>query len=158
MASGSTVQDSIERAVLIAADPARVWALVSIPGWWINDGSRIDLELVEWTAEDRAVVHHPVHGDFTVERFDVDEQRAVSFRWLVSTAPDRRADGPESRTLRTRVDFRLEPTPDGTRLTVVESGFASPEIDEAARRTAYEGNSEGWAIEMELAKQEIESR
>jgi hypothetical protein len=38
----------------------------------------------------------------------------------------------------------------GTRLTVVESGFS--QLPQDAYRTAYDGNSEGWAKELaELA-------
>ena len=45
---------------------------------------------------------------------------------------------------------RTEPADAGTRLTVVESGFA--QLPEDAHDTAYGGNTEGWASELgELA-------
>jgi hypothetical protein len=46
----------------------------------------------------------------------------------------------------------LTPEPGGTRLSVVESGFAAAAVDEHARRRAYEGNSEGWVIELDVIR------
>jgi hypothetical protein len=48
---------------------------------------------------------------------------------------------------RTYVDFTLEPVNSGTRLTVVENGFA--QLPEDAHHTAYEGNVTGWASELD---------
>ena len=47
---------------------------------------------------------------------------------------------------RTYVEFTLEPVGAGTRLTVVESGFAQLPAD--AHGKAYGGNTEGWAHEL----------
>jgi len=57
---------------------------------------------------------------------------------------------PEDDPRRTYVEFTLEPAGAGTRLTMVESGFA--QLSEDAYRTAYDGNTRGWASELgELA-------
>ena len=53
---------------------------------------------------------------------------------------------PRSHPRRTYVEFTLEPAGSGTRLTVVESGFA--QLPEDAYRTAYDGNTRGWASEL----------
>ena len=53
---------------------------------------------------------------------------------------------PKDDPRRTYVEFTLEPVGAGTRLTVVESGFAQLPTD--AHRTAYEGNTKGWASEL----------
>ena len=45
-----------------------------------------------------------------------------------------------------RDEFTLEPTATGTRLTVVESGFA--QLPDDAYRTAFEANTGGWAHEL----------
>jgi hypothetical protein len=42
--------------------------------------------------------------------------------------------------------FTLEPVGAGTRLTVVKTGFA--QLPEDAYRSAYDGNTEGWACEL----------
>jgi uncharacterized protein YndB with AHSA1/START domain len=157
MAVSSNVSDIIERDILIAAPAEKVWDIVSIPGWWINDGSALDLSLIERITEDQAIVHHPGHGDFLVERLDVDPPRAVSFRWVVSGAEGRRIDAAEDQLLHTRVTLTLTPETGGTRLSVVESGFAAAAVDEHVRRRAYEGNSEGWGIELGVVRAHAEN-
>lgn len=152
MAVSSNVRDTIERDIFIAAPVEKVWEVVSVPGWWINDGSALDLSLVERIAEDKAIVHHPGHGDFLVERLDADPPRAVNFRWVVSGAEGRRIDAAEDQLLHTRVALTLTAEPGGTRLSVVESGFATAAVDEQVRRRAYEGNCEGWEIELGIVR------
>ena len=53
---------------------------------------------------------------------------------------------PPPRPAPTYVEFTLAPTDSGTRPTVVESGFA--QLPEDVHRTAYEGNTGGWASEL----------
>ena len=80
-------------------------------------------------------------ADMRVER--VEEPTVFGFTWHIYGLPD---DDPR----RTYVEFTLEPAGAGTRLTVVESGFA--QLPEDAYRTAYDGNTQGWASELgELA-------
>ena len=47
----------------------------------------------------------------------------------------------------TLVEFRLEPTPAGTRLTVTESGFDA--LPPERRDLAFRANERGWGIQME---------
>jgi uncharacterized protein YndB with AHSA1/START domain len=61
------------------------------------------------------------------------------YTWHIAGLPD---EDPR----RTYVEFTLERTGAGTRLTVVESGFA--QLPEDAHRAAYEGNTGGWASEL----------
>jgi uncharacterized protein YndB with AHSA1/START domain len=157
MAESANVSDVIERSVLIAAPAEKVWAVVAIPGWWINDGDGLELSLVERVAEDRAIVHHPAHGDILVERLEADPPRRAAFRWLVSGAADRRIEALEDQLLHTRVVLTLTPEPGGTRLTVTESGFATAAMAEDARRRAYEGNSEGWEVELGVVRKHVEN-
>jgi uncharacterized protein YndB with AHSA1/START domain len=157
MAVSNNVSDTIERDILIAAPAEKVWEVVSIPGWWINEGSALELSLIERITEDRAIVRHPKHGDFLVERLDVDPPRAVSFRWLVGGAEGPRTEVAEGQLLHTRVTLTLTPEPGGTLLSVVESGFAAAAVDEDVRRRAYEGNSEGWKIELDVVRAYVES-
>lgn len=46
----------------------------------------------------------------------------------------------------TRVTFQLEPTPEGTRLTITESGFDA--LDDPRALEALRRNSEGWDIQV----------
>jgi uncharacterized protein YndB with AHSA1/START domain len=152
MAVSSNVSDTIERDIFIAAPAEKVWEVVSIPGWWINDGSALELSLIERIAEDQAIVHHPQHGDIPVERLAADPPRTAVFRWLISGSEGPRAEVPDGQLLDTRITLTLTPEPGGTRLSVVESGFATAAVDEHVRRRAYEGNSEGWKIELGVVR------
>jgi len=130
--------DRIERTVEIAHPPAKVWAALTTAGglgtWFGDKGATIDLRpggtaQMTWTSGDQA--------DMRIER--VEEPRVFGFTWHIYGLP---AD--DSR--RTYVEFTLEPVGAGTRLTVVESGFA--QLPDDAHRKAYDGNTEGWASEL----------
>src|SRR5262249_29407644 len=69
-----------------------------------------------------------------VER--VDEPTVFGYTWHIYGLPE---DDPR----RTYVEFTLEPTAAGTRLTVVETGFA--QLPDDAHKTAYDGNARSWA-------------
>ena len=105
---------------------------------WFGNEAAIDLRpggsaSMRW-AEGFAV-------DMRVER--VEEPRVFGFTWPIYGLPE---DDPR----RTYVEFTLEPAGAGTRLTVVESGFA--QLPDDAYHAAYDGNTEGWAKELaELA-------
>jgi uncharacterized protein YndB with AHSA1/START domain len=129
--------DRIERTVEIAHPPATVWAALTtaegLTGWFGHQAT-IDLRpggsaQMTWTSGERA--------DMRIER--VEEPRVFGFTWHIYGLPD---DDPR----RTYVEFTLEPLEAGTRLRVVESGFA--QLPDDAHRKAYEGNTEGWASEL----------
>jgi uncharacterized protein YndB with AHSA1/START domain len=134
--------DRIERTVELAHPPAAVWAALTtaegLAGWFGNEAA-IDLRpggsaWMRWTGEGFT-------ANMQVER--VEEPRVFGFTWHIYGLPD---DDPR----RTYVEFTLEPVAAGTRLTVVESGFA--QLPDDAHRKSYDGNTEGWAKELgELA-------
>ena len=129
--------DRIERTVQIAHPPATVWEALTTAeglGAWFGDEATLDLRpggpgRMTWTSGE--------HTDFRVER--VEEPTVFGFTWQVFGMPD---DDPR----RTYVEFTLEPNGTGTRLTVVETGFA--QLPEGVFRKAYEGNVTGWALEL----------
>jgi uncharacterized protein YndB with AHSA1/START domain len=157
MTASINVSDSIERDIFIAAPIEKVWELVSVPGWWINDGT-LDLDSVERLDQDRAVVHHSDAGDLLVERLAAESPRTATFRWLVSGAEVARPEAAEDQLLYTQVTFNLTPQGGGTRLAVIESGFATATMEEKARRRAYADNAEGWEIELDAARVYLETR
>ena len=76
-----------------------------------------------------------------VER--ADESVVFAFTWQLPNLPE---DDPR----RTYVEFTLEALGTGTRLRVVETGFA--QLPDASRRSTYDSHAEGWASELgELA-------
>ena len=133
--------DRIERAVELAHPPGKVWAALTTAeglGAWFGNEATIDLRpcgaaRMTWT--DGTTV------DMRVER--VEEPRVFGFTWQLHELPE---DDPR----RTYVEFTLEPAGTGTRLTVVETGFA--QMPEDFYRKAYDGHTQGWASELgELA-------
>ncbi len=76
-------------------------------------------------------------AEMRVER--VEEPPVFGFTWHIYGLPD---DDPR----RTYVEFTLEPVGAGTRLTVVETGFA--QLPDDAYGKAFDGNTEGWASEL----------
>jgi uncharacterized protein YndB with AHSA1/START domain len=129
--------DRIERTVEIAHPPDQVWAaLTTAEGLaaWFGDEAAIDLRpggsaWMKWGSGYTA--------DMRVER--VEEPTVFGFTWHIFGLPE---DDPR----RTYVEFTLEPVGAGTRLTVVETGFA--QLADDAFRTAYDGNTKGWAEEL----------
>ncbi len=75
-----------------------------------------------------------------VER--MEHERLLSFRWH-DFDESSGVDVSEQPTM--LVEFRLEPTPDGTRLTITESGFES--IAGPRRLEVLRDNTEGWNIQ-----------
>jgi uncharacterized protein YndB with AHSA1/START domain len=129
--------DRIERTVDIAHPPAAVWAaLTTAEGLsaWFGQQAKIDLRPGGSASMSFGAEHT---ADMRVER--VEEPTVFGFTWHIYGLSD---DDPR----RTYVEFTLEPAGAGTRLTVVESGFA--QLPEAAYRTAFDGNTQGWASEL----------
>ena len=129
--------DRIERTVEIAHPPGKVWAALTTAeglGSWFGNEATIDLRpggsgRLRWNGGFTA--------DLRVER--VEEPAVFGFTWAIQGLPE---DDPR----RTYVEFTLEPAGTGTRLRVVESGFAQVSGDD--HRKAYEGNTEGWGSEL----------
>ncbi|MBN9746613.1 ATPase [Amycolatopsis sp. A1MSW2902] len=130
--------DRIERTVELAQPPARVWtALTTADGLsaWFGDEAEIDLRpgglgRVAWIG-DRA-------AEIRVER--VEEPAVFGFTWQVDGMPE---DDPR----RTYVEFTLRADGGGTRLTVVESGFA--QLPDGQYPATYRSHVEGWARELD---------
>jgi hypothetical protein len=52
------------------------------------------------------------------------------------------------------VEFRLEPVPEGTHLTIVESGF--DRVPAHRRERAFRMNEGGWAAQAENLRKHVE--
>ena len=129
--------DRIERTVEIAHPPSAVWTALTTAeglGTWFGNEATIDLRpggaaRMKWD--------HGYAVDMRVER--VEEPAVFGFTWHIYGLPD---DDPR----RTYVEFTLEPAAAGTRLRVVETGFA--QLPEDAYRKVYDGHTEGWGREL----------
>lgn len=131
--------DRIERVVELAHPPERVWAALTTAkglGGWFGSRAEVDLRVggearVEWAQFDGARA--------TLAIKVVEPPRRFGYTWGIEGLP---AGDPR----RTYVEFTLEPVAGGTRLTVVETGFA--QVPDEVRKAAYDDNAAGWAFEL----------
>jgi len=126
----------IHASVEIAAPPERVFRALTdgseVVRWW---GSPDTYRLEEFTADLRvggqwrsrgvAVDGKPFHA--TGEFLEVDPPRLLVQTWIPDWAPG----------LQTKLTYRLDAIPGGTRLTLRHEGFG-------VHREAFEGHTRGW--------------
>ncbi|MGW6442169.1 SRPBCC domain-containing protein [Lentzea sp. NPDC055074] len=126
--------DRIERETLIEAPLARVWQLVTEPGFWVASqpsGTAVEGETT--------LCRHEQYGEFPVRVETVTPQTYVSYRWASAFGgQDLTADNT------TLVEFTLTPEGAATRLKVVESGFSRLAGPEELREKALRDNTGGW--------------
>jgi uncharacterized protein YndB with AHSA1/START domain len=166
--------DRIEKVVTLRAPVARVWRAIADArefGRWF--GFELEGDFVPGKAmrgvfkgelDEAALVEHQKslgltpskvkrpaeNATFcTVER--IEPERALSFRWI-PYGIDAEAD-PENEPT-TLVEFLLEAVPEGTRLTIVESGFER--VPAHRRERAFRMNEGGWAAQAENLKKYVE--
>ncbi|CAG7581361.1 SRPBCC family protein [Rhodococcus opacus] len=141
-------QDRIEREIQIDAPIERVFRLVSEPGWFIGDG---EPGKTTTTREgDVFVVDFPPYGRFPILPVKSDAPHYVSFRGGDDPAQ------PLVEGTSTLVEFFLSERDGGTLLRVVETGFAALYPNAERRAAAYEGNIEGWEMQLAFAKRHAE--
>jgi uncharacterized protein YndB with AHSA1/START domain len=134
----------IEKSIELNAPVARVWrALTSHEefGAWF----RVSLDQPFASgAVSTGHMTYPGYEDYpwraVVER--MDHERLFSFRWF-HRDNDGEADATDLPC--TLVEFRLEPCPAGTWLTITESGFEA--IPDPRRLAILRSNTEGWNIQ-----------
>ncbi|MBF0967314.1 MAG: toxin, partial [Actinomyces bouchesdurhonensis] len=141
----------VEAEVLVDTTIEDAWALVSEPGWWINDGPLGDHEVER---DDNGVYHitDPEAGTWLVEKADEDPMDVVAFRWY-PLADDELPD-----EYATRVEVSLSEERSGVAIHVEESGLASVSDDEAEARQAYEDAIGMWEQVLVAAKSHLEGR
>lgn len=140
-------QDAIERSIDIDAPAERVWTLVSEPGWWIGEGAVHPHDIEHRDGVD--FVTDEEHGTFPIITQKLDPPHYAAFRWLEQ---DSDATGPGTTT-----EFWIDQRDGGVTLRVRESGFSSLDMSAEERRRQMDENTEGWKMELALAKKQIES-
>ena len=134
------VPDAIEREILIDAPPRVVWSIVTeaqhLAGW-LSDEAEIDLR-----SGGRMLLTWHGHGVYEGRVEAVDPPRLLAFRWQTR-------EGEYSETNSTLVVMTLEAEETGTRLRVVESGFATLPWPGNARTRYADENAKGWLTEFE---------
>ena len=145
--------DRIEKTTTIRAPRARVWRALTDHeefGKWFGvvmekaftPGATINGKIL-----DPKYAHMP----FTMTIDRVEPEHLFSMRWH-PYADDPGVDYSAEPT--TLIEFTLDEVADGTRLTVVESGFDRIPLDR--RALAYRMNDEGWGIQVQNIKKHVE--
>jgi uncharacterized protein YndB with AHSA1/START domain len=135
------VPDTIRREIGIDAPPAVVWPIVTEArhlARWFSDEAEIDLRpggamLLTWHG----------HGSYRARVETVEPPRTFAFRWL------RREHNEPAEGTSTLVVMTLIPEGTGTRLRVVESGFADLAWAEQERDRYADENAKGWIVELD---------
>src|SRR5436190_17078765 len=144
--------DRIERMVVIHAPRSRVWRALTDSaefGAWF--GVKVEGAFAPG-ARVRGAITHPGYQhltwDITIER--MEPERVFSWRWHPYAVEPGVDYSHEPTTL---VLFELEDVADGTRLTVMESGF--DQVPLARRAQAYRMNEEGWTYQVQAIERYV---
>jgi len=146
------MNDRIEKHIELKAPVARVWRALTDHrefGQWF----RVKLDgPFQPGRVSRGQITYPgyehVKWQVTVEQ--MEPERLFSFRWH-PYAVDAAIDYSTEPT--TLVEFRLEATAGGTRLSLTESGFAA--IPKQRRFEAYRMNEGGWNAQLKNIEQHV---
>jgi uncharacterized protein YndB with AHSA1/START domain len=137
------VPDRIEREILIDAPIEVVWEVITDPAHvsgWFGEIAEIDLR------QGGRITHvWKEEGGPTEERGIVEKvvpPHYFAYRWIRGAEADARQDNS------TLVEFTLAVDGEGTRLRVVETGFAELGWPEDERREDAESHREGWEHEL----------
>jgi uncharacterized protein YndB with AHSA1/START domain len=147
------MSDRIKKTIELNASVERVWRALADHkefGAWFR--VRLDQPFAAG-AESTGQMTYPgfEHVPWRAEVVAMDEPRFFSFRW---PHMDEKQDVREDWAW-TLVEFRLEPTASGTRLTVTESGFDALPAERRAEN--YRMNEQGWAEQMGNIKTHVEA-
>jgi uncharacterized protein YndB with AHSA1/START domain len=144
--------DRIEKQIELKAPVARVWrALTDYRefGEWF----RVKIEGPFVPGEvSRGHITHPGYEHLKWEAVvkAMEPERLFSFTWHPYAIDPKMDYSSEPQTL---VEFRLEATAQGTRLTVTESGFEK--IPAGRRPEAFRMNEGGWAQQMKNIERHV---
>jgi uncharacterized protein YndB with AHSA1/START domain len=147
------VNDAIEREILIAAPVERVWEILTeaeFLGTWFGAGDPVKIDL---RPGGLLLFDHGGHGTIPARFERIEQPRLLSWRWSQGSAGEEPTD--DNATL---VVFTLtsEPEGDGTRLRLVESGFAGLALPEEQLRTRYEANNGNWPGKLTQLREYVE--
>ncbi|MEM7111620.1 MAG: SRPBCC domain-containing protein [Chloroflexota bacterium] len=133
--------DRIERTLDFPFPQERVWRAVTQPEEicrWFSDRVTMTLEAgsdlrMEWDE----------YGTTTGIVEVVEPNGRFAFRWRAHNVPETEPMTEQNSTL---VTYLLTPLENGTRLQVIETGFAT--LRPGLREKAYRENTSGWAAEL----------
>lgn len=150
------MSNKIEKTTTLKAPLAKVWRAISDSaafGTWFGmtidgpfvEGQTVMGAIAKTQVDDEVAKHQePYVGmpcELRIER--IVPLKLFAFRWHPGTDPDLEPSAPT-----TLVTFEIEEVPDGTRLTITESGFEALPIERRAK--AFTESEGGWAAQLSL--------
>ena len=168
------MKNTIEKSVTLRAPVPRVWRAITDTqefGRWFGftfEGGFAPGKAMKGTfdgkLDEAAIMEHQQRQGLTPSRVKlpgpsavfctierIEPERYFSFRWI-PYGIDAEADPEREPT--TLVEFTLAPAPEGTHLTIVESGFDRVPAHRRAR--AFRMNEGGWAAQAENLRKHVE--
>ena len=145
--------DRIEKTVELNAPVERVWRALTDHeefGEWFRvklDGPFVPGEVS--TGQITYPGYEHIKWNATIERMEAP--RLFSFRWPHEGIEPDAGSAHDATTL---VEFRLEPTSNGTRLTIIESGFDA--LPANRRAEAFRMNEGGWEEQTRNIRAHVE--
>ena len=144
--STEATEERVVRSVILKAPMERVWRALTDHrefGSWF--GARIEEPFVVGRTQTGSITEPGAeHYHWRSTVVTMDEPRLFAFRWPHPADPRAASYEGEPETL---VTFELEPNPEGTKLTITESGFEA--VDAALRAASMRENAHGWEIQSQ---------
>jgi uncharacterized protein YndB with AHSA1/START domain len=143
------MSDRIEKQIELKAPVSRVWRAITD---YREFGEWFRVELDGPFAEGEVSHGHMTYPGFEHVKWEamvekMEPERLFAFTWAHPKSFDKATYSSDySKDPRTRVEFRLEKTKDGTLLRITESGFDKLPPD--MRLEAFRRNEGGWAEQM----------
>ena len=135
--------DHIERTVTFSAPIERAWKAITEPqqiSKWFGDHAEIN----NLRVGEEILFGWKEHNSHRAIIEEVDAPRRFAYRWHAGQSD---MNTPFDSAPSTLVTFTLEAIDGGTRLTVLETGFAA--LPEAIRERSLRDNTSGWQAELD---------
>jgi len=150
-----TSTDRIVKEIVLKAPRTRVWrALTDTAEFGAWFGARLQGQFKPGTQVKGQMTipgHEEKVFDCVVDR--VEPENLFSYRWHPCSGDPKADHSNEPRTL---VEFRLEDIPNGTKLTVIESGFDA--LPASRREVAFRANTGGWDVQLGNVQRYVDAR
>jgi uncharacterized protein YndB with AHSA1/START domain len=145
--------DRIEKQILIRAPRSRVWRAISDKtefGTWFGVNFPAGAFVAGKNVTGKITNKGYDHLTMNIEVVEVTPETRLSYRWHPYAIDPNVDYSAEPSTL---VTFTLDEVPEGTRLTVVESGF--DQIPLHRRAEAFRSNEGGWAAQVKNIERHV---
>ena len=153
--------DRIMKSTTLKAPLAKVWRAISDSaafGTWFGmtfqgpfvEGQTVMGAIAKTQVDDEIAKHQEPYVGLPCELFieRIEPLKLLAFRWHPGAQPDA---GPNAPT--TLVTFELEEVPEGTKLTITESGFDALPLEQRVK--AFTENEGGWEAQLVLVAKYI---